>query len=214
MEEAQDYRYFPEPDLVPMVLDRSWSEEVRRTLPELPEQRKQRYVEQYALSPHDAALLVEDKAMADFFEAAVKLFPQPKAVCNWLLGDVMGYLNARGMEFTDLPLTPEKLAGMLKLMEDGTISIRLAKEILEEMLATGKDAASIVAEKGLVQIRDEDALRAIVEEGIAENPNPVRDYRAGKEKALTFLVGQVMRKTSGRGGSRRWSPWDRSLRSR
>jgi aspartyl-tRNA(Asn)/glutamyl-tRNA(Gln) amidotransferase subunit B len=197
-EEAQDYRYFPEPDLVPMVLDRSWIEEVRRTLPELPEQRKQRYVEQYALSPHDAALLVEDKAMADFFEAAVKLFPQPKAVCNWLLGDVMGYLNARGMEFTDLPLTPEKLAGMLKLMEDGTISIRLAKEILEEMLATGKDAASIVAEKGLVQIRDEDALRAIVEEVIAENPNPVRDYRAGKEKALTFLVGQVMRKTSGR----------------
>lgn len=197
-EEAQDYRYFPEPDLVPVVVARSWVEGIRAALPELPDARRRRYVETHGLSEYDAELLTSSAAMAKFFEGTVRLFPQPKAVCNWLVGDVTAFLNAEGKDIDDLPVTPAHLAELLQLTEEGTISGRTAKEILGEMLARGGRPGALVAERGLAQISDESALARVVDDVLAEHPGPSADVRAGKAQALTFLVGQVMKKTRGR----------------
>jgi len=197
-EEAQDYRYFPEPDLVPIVVTPAAVEEVRRTLPELPDARRQRYVTTFGLSEYDAELVTASAPMAGFFEATVALFPQPKTVSNWLVGDVTAYLNAQDREIEDLPVGPGHLAELLRLVERGTISVRTAKEILPEMLATGARPEAIVAARGLAQISDTAALERVVDEVIAEHAGPVADFRAGKTQALTFLVGQVMKKTRGR----------------
>ncbi len=197
-EEAQDYRYFPEPDLVPLQVDDAWTRRILSSLPELPEARRRRYVDALGLPEHDAGLLTATRPMAEFFEEAIRLFPKPKIVGNWLIGDVAAFLNAEGREIEDLPIRPAQLAELLSLVDSGRISGRSAKEVLEEMLRTGRPADAIVQERGLAQISDEAMLGAVVQEVIAEHPGPVGDVRAGKEQALTFLVGQVMKKTRGR----------------
>jgi len=197
-EEAQDYRYFPEPDLVPLRVDEAWTERVRAHLPELPEARRRRYIESFGLPEHDAGLVTATRPMAEFFEETVRLFPRPKIVSNWLLGDVAAYLNAAGLEIEEVPMTPAQLSELLQLVDSGTLSGRSAKEVLEEVLKTGRPAGEIVRERGLVQISDEAMLARFVEDVIVENPGPVGDVRAGKDKAVTFLVGQVMKKTRGR----------------
>jgi aspartyl-tRNA(Asn)/glutamyl-tRNA(Gln) amidotransferase subunit B len=197
-EEAQDYRYFPEPDLVPIRVDEPWVAHVRADLPELPEARRRRYIEMFGLAEHDAGLVTATRAMAEFFEEAVRLYPRPKIVSNWLVGDIAAYLNAKGLEIEDTAVRPAHLAEMLRLMDAGTLSGRMAKEVLEEMLGTGRAPGEIVRERGLVQISDEARLSQLVEDVIAEHPGPVADVRAGRDKAVAFLVGQVMKKTKGR----------------
>jgi aspartyl-tRNA(Asn)/glutamyl-tRNA(Gln) amidotransferase subunit B len=197
-EYAYDYRYFPEPDLVPLEPGRDFVEEIRASLPELPAQRRRRFREQYGLPSHDAWLLTSSKSMGDYFEEAVAAGPDPKAVSNWMMGELSAYLNARGMEIGEVKVAPAQLADMVSLVEEGVISGKIAKAVFEEMLETGRDARDIVAEKGLTQISDEEELDAIIAETIAENPKSVEDFRKGKEKAVGFLVGQVMRKTKGR----------------
>jgi aspartyl-tRNA(Asn)/glutamyl-tRNA(Gln) amidotransferase subunit B len=197
-EEAQDYRYFPEPDLPPLQIDAAWVDRIRAGLPELPDARRRRFVEAFGIPEHDAALLTATRAMAEFFEETAGRFAKPKIVSNWLIGDVAAYLNAAGREIEEVPVRPEHLAGLLALVDTGKISGRSAKEVLEEMLRTGRPADAIVQERGLVQISDEAMLAAVVQEVIAEHPGPVGDVRAGKDQAVTFLVGQVMKKTRGR----------------
>ncbi|MDN5347166.1 MAG: aspartyl-tRNA(Asn)/glutamyl-tRNA(Gln) amidotransferase subunit [Clostridia bacterium] len=197
-EEAHDYRYFPEPDLVPLVIDQEWIEKVRRELPELPNSRRERLIRDYGLPPYDAGVITSSKALADYFDRAVALFPDAKQVSNWLMGDFLRLLNASGLEPDASPVKPEGLAELLKLQQEGTISIKIAKQVFEEMFATGKGARQIVEEKGLVQISDAGELAAIVEKVLAEHPQVVADYRGGKDKALGFLVGQVMKATRGK----------------
>ena len=197
-EEAQDYRYFPEPDLVPLQIDAAWTERIRAGLPELPEARRRRYVEVLGLPVHDAGLLTATRAMAEFFEETTRAFAKPKIVSNWLIGDIAAYLNAEEREIDEVPIRPDHLAGLLTLVDTGRLSGRSAKEVLEEMLRTGRSADAIVQERGLVQISDEAMLEAVVQEVLAEHPGPVGDVRAGKGQAVTFLVGQVMKKTRGR----------------
>jgi len=197
-EEAHDYRYFPEPDLVPLAIDHEWIEKVRATLPELPDARRERLIRQYGLPEYDAGIITSSKALADYFERAVSLFPDAKQVSNWLMGDFLHFLNAKGLEPNQAPVSPEGLAELLKLQQDGTISVKIAKQVLEEMFATGKGAREIVESKGLVQISDVAELTAIVERVLAAHPKVVEDYRKGKEKALGFLVGQVMKETKGK----------------
>jgi aspartyl-tRNA(Asn)/glutamyl-tRNA(Gln) amidotransferase subunit B len=197
-EEAQDYRYFPEPDLVPIGVGQQWIEEIQVSLPELPDARRQRYESAYGLSPYDAGLLASSTSMATFFENTLGSFPNPKAIANWLTGDVAAYLNAEGREIEETSLTPQHLAELLQLVDAGTISIRTAKEILPEMLRKGARAEQLVAERGLGQIRDAVAVGSAVDQVIAEHPGPAAEVRAGKTQALTFLVGQVMKKTRGR----------------
>ncbi|WP_027717822.1 Asp-tRNA(Asn)/Glu-tRNA(Gln) amidotransferase subunit GatB [Desulfovirgula thermocuniculi] len=197
-EEAHDYRYFPEPDLVPLVIDRQWVEEIRASLPELPDQRRQRYIKQYGLPPYDAAVLTATKEMADYFEECVALYPNAKAVSNWVMGDLSRLLNAHNLEITRCKIRPQQLVDLLRLMDKGTISGKIAKTVFEEMFATGKDPEEIVREQGLVQITDEGAIAAVVEEVLAANPKVVADYLGGKEKVFAFLVGQVMKATRGK----------------
>jgi aspartyl-tRNA(Asn)/glutamyl-tRNA(Gln) amidotransferase subunit B len=197
-EEAQDYRYFPEPDLVPLPVDAGWIERVQRDLPELPAARRRRYVQVFGLPEHDATVLTGSRAMAEFFERTAGVFPQPKVVSNWLIGDIAAYLNAAGRDIDEVSIQPDSLAGLLRLVDAGVLTVRSGKEVLEEMLRTGRPADAIVAERGLNQISDEDMLAAVVQEVIAEHPGPVGDVHAGKDQAVTFLIGQVMRKTRGR----------------
>jgi len=203
-EYAHDYRYFPEPDLPPMTFSRQMVEELRSRLPELPEARRDRFMAQYGLSRYDAGLLVSSKAMADFFEDCLKLGEErnlgkkAKTVCNWLLGDFMRLLNATDSEPGEAKIRPQHLVEMLYFMERGELSGAAAKTVFEEMFNTGKRAAEIIAEKGLTQISDAKDLENIVAAVIAENAQAVADYQKGKEQALTFLAGQVMRQTKGR----------------
>lgn len=197
-EEAQDYRYFPEPDLVPITVSKERVERIRRAMPELPDARRRRYIEAYGLPEYDAELVTSSAPMAGFFEDTVKLYPQPKTVSNWLSGDVTAYLNAEGKEIEDLNITPGHLADLLRLVEQGTISGRTAKEILPEMLSSGRKPETIVKEKGLSQISDTAELTSVLDAVINENAAAVAEIRAGKTSALTFLVGQVMKKTRGR----------------
>jgi len=197
-EEAHDYRYLPDPDLVPMVIDREWVEDIRRSLPELPDDRRDRYVRDYGLPAYDAGVLTNTKELADYFEACVAAHPNPKTVSNWVMGELTRLLNANNLEITECPIKPEQLVALLQLMDKSTISGKIAKAVFEEMFATGEDAETVVQERGLVQISDEGAIAAVVEEVIAKNPKSVEDYRSGKEKALGFLVGQVMKATRGK----------------
>lgn len=197
-EEAHDYRYFPEPDLPPMVIDREWVERLRAELPELPLARAQRFVAEYGLPVYDSDLLTSSRRLADWFEAAVTGYHDPKAVSNWVMGDLLRLLKAEDKELDDLVLTPSHLVEMLKLIDAGTISGKIAKTVFEEMFQTGKRAGEIVQEKGLVQISDAGELTRIVDAVLAANPKSVSDFRGGKEAALGFLVGQVMKETRGR----------------
>ncbi|WP_066637097.1 Asp-tRNA(Asn)/Glu-tRNA(Gln) amidotransferase subunit GatB [Desulfolucanica intricata] len=197
-EEAHDYRYFPDPDLVPLVIDREWVESIKATLPELPDRRKSRYISEYGLPEYDAIILTQTKETADYFEDCLKVFPNPKTVSNWIMGDLTRLLNANNMEISECKIKPQQLAEMLKMMDRGTISGKIAKTVFEEMFTSGKDPGTIVKEKGLVQISDEGAIAAIVEEVIAKNPKSVEDFRNGKDKAIGFLVGQVMKASKGK----------------
>ncbi|AEF94578.1 Aspartyl/glutamyl-tRNA(Asn/Gln) amidotransferase subunit B [Desulfotomaculum nigrificans CO-1-SRB] len=197
-EQAHDYRYFPDPDLVPLVLDNQYIDFIRQSLPELPDQRRARYMDDYGLPAYDANILTLTKEMSDYFEEVLKDYDNPKTVSNWMMGEMTRLLNANGIDITECKIRPGQLADMLNLVDKGTISIKIAKTVFEEMFNTGKDAEAIVKEKGLVQISDAGAIAAVVDEVIAANPKSVEDFRAGKEKAIGFLVGQVMRATKGK----------------
>ncbi|GAB4259978.1 MAG: Asp-tRNA(Asn)/Glu-tRNA(Gln) amidotransferase subunit GatB [Deferrisomatales bacterium] len=198
-EEAHDYRYFPDPDLPPLVVDEAWIRRVHEGLPELPDAKRRRFQDSYGLPAYDADLICQDRELADYFERTVALHDDPKAVSNWIMGSVLRELNKEGAPpVARLPVTPEHLAGMLDLIRDGTISTKIAKEVFDEMWATGKEPARVVEEKGLKQITDTSAIDAAVDEVLAENPKEVEQYRGGKTKLLGFFVGQVMRKTRGK----------------
>ena len=199
-EYADDYRYFPEPDLPPLVLDRDWIEEIRASLPELPEARRDRFMTQYGLSLYDANVLTSSKTMADYFENCVKLMDssRAKAVSNWLSGDFSRLLNATNTEIENVKISPKHLAEMLDLVDNGTISGPAAKAVLEEMFRTGQRASEIITEKKLSQISDAAEIREVVKQVIANNTGAVADYASGKQQALTFIIGQVMKATRGR----------------
>ena len=197
-EEAEDYRYFPEPDLVPLVVDAAWIEQVRGSVPELPAARRDRLIAAFGLSAYDAELLTATPAIAAFYERAVALFPHSKTIANWLVGDVAAYLNETGQDLDQVALTPDRLAALLRLIDDGTISGRIAKEVLVEMIREDREPAAIIAARGLRQISDQDALARVVDAVITEHPGPVAEVRAGKGRAIGFLVGQVMKATGGR----------------
>ncbi|RCX16586.1 aspartyl/glutamyl-tRNA(Asn/Gln) amidotransferase subunit B [Anaerobacterium chartisolvens] len=197
-EEAHDYRYFPEPDLVPIVLEEEWVQKVKESLPELPEARKNRYISQYALPEYDAAIITSSKVLADFFEAAVSESSNSKAVSNWIMGDLMRILKDKDMEVQDIPFPGQYLAAMIDMIDKGSISGTIAKKVFEKMFQTGKDPESIVKEEGLQVVSDEGALVSVVRKVLEANPQSVSDYRSGKEKAMGFLVGQAMKETKGK----------------
>jgi len=198
-ESSDDYRYFPEPDLMPLMISPEWVEQVRASLPELPAARRVRLVAQYAIPDYDAGVLTQTKALADLYERCVAAGADAKAASNWLMGDFTRLVNEQGIEVTDAKLTPEGLREMLDLIVDGTISSTIAKAVFEEMFNSGKPPKQIVEERGLVQISDAAAIEKVVDEVMAGNASVVEDIRAGKQKAMGFLVGQVMRAMKGKG---------------
>ena len=195
--DADDYRFFTDPDLVPLHIDDEWKERIRKEIPELPDARKRRYVEELDLPEYDAGVLTATKEMADFFEETVALGADVKQASNWLMGDVSGYMNKHLKELHELKITPEGLAKMIKLIEDGTISSKIAKKVFAELVENGTDPEKYVKDQGLVQISDEGQLREIVQKVLGENEQSVSDYKDGKGRALGFLVGQVMKATKG-----------------
>ncbi len=196
-EEANDYRYFPEPDLVPFTVSEEYIENIRKTLPELPDARKARYMESYGLDAYNADYLTNDKDRADYFEAMVAAGADPKEAANWLMGDFAKQMAQSGLEMKSVPVTASQMAELLKLIAAGTISGKIAKQVFPEMWETGKAAAAIVEEKGLVQISDTGALEELADKVIAANPQSVEDFKAGKKKAVGFLMGQIMKETKG-----------------
>jgi aspartyl-tRNA(Asn)/glutamyl-tRNA(Gln) amidotransferase subunit B len=201
-EHAHDYRYFPEPDLPPLVLSREWVEEIRARLPELPDARRVRFMEQYGLSRYDAGVLTAERAVADYFESCAQAYSDAKTVTNWITGELFRLLKAIDAGIEAVKITPDALAELLTLVEKGTISISIAKDVFAEMFETGHPASQIVKEKGLVQISDGEELSRVVKQVIAENPGPVAEYRSGKEAVLRFLIGQVMKATRGKANPR------------
>ena len=197
-EEAHDYRYFPDPDLVPVIIDDAWLEEVLHSLPELPEAKRARFAAELGLSEYDADVLATSRELASYFEATVALFPQAKTVSNWIQGEVTRALNDDGKSISDSPVSPAQLADLLKLMENGTISGKIAKTVFDEMYKTGKEPAAIVAEKGLVQVSDTGAIEAIIDEVLAKEAGQLAEYRSGKDKLFGFFVGQVMKASKGK----------------
>jgi aspartyl-tRNA(Asn)/glutamyl-tRNA(Gln) amidotransferase subunit B len=197
-EEAHDYRYFPDPDLVPIVVDEKWIEDVRKALPELPDAKRERFMSEYGLPLYDAQVLTSSKALANWFENAVKQYPQPKIVSNWVMSELLRELNRDDREIEDCPISPENLVQLLLLLESGVISGKIAKVVFEEMYATGKSARVIVDEKGLTQVRDESEIESVVDQVLSESSKEVEQFRAGKDKLFSFFVGQVMRKTKGK----------------
>lgn len=197
-EEAHDYRYFPDPDLVALKIDQEWKEAIRDTLPELPDSRKRRYTTEYGLSNYDAGILTSIKAISDFFDQTVALGVEAKTAANWITSDLLGYLNNEGIELGESQITPTQLAKMIQLIDKGTISTKLAKKVFKEMMQSGKDPQQIVEEKGWVQITDEGQLRQEVNKVLEANPKSIADFQNGKDRALGFLVGQVMKATRGK----------------
>ena len=197
-EEAHDYRYFPEPDLVPVVIDDAWIARVKSELPELPAARQARLMQEIGLVDYDAENIVSTKAMAEDCDEAAKHTEDSKGIANWLLGDVFAYLNSENITIEKFPITPANLGEMVNLINKGVLSSKLAKKVFAEMLKTGKTPQALVKELGLEQISDEGAIVKIVEETLAENPQSIADYKAGKDRALGFLVGQIMKKSRGK----------------
>ena len=196
-EEAHDYRYFPDPDLLPLVIDEDWIETVRRNLPELPAEKKKRFVAEYGLPLYDAEILTSDRDLAEYFENCLHGFNQPKPVSNWIMGSLLGLLNAAGKSIDQSPISAPHLARLLKLIDDGAISGKIAKTVFDEMASSGKPPRQIVEEKGLVQISDSSAIEDIVSRVLADCSAEVAAYRNGKTKLLGFFVGQVMKETRG-----------------
>ncbi|RQD75295.1 MAG: Asp-tRNA(Asn)/Glu-tRNA(Gln) amidotransferase subunit GatB [Candidatus Syntrophonatronum acetioxidans] len=202
-EEAHDYRYFPEPDLVPVNIDSKWIDRLKESLPEMPLSKKERYISQYDLPAYDAEVLTSSKDLADFFEKCVEEYPYPKLVSNWVMGELSMHMKREGKDFShDLLITPYHLAELLRIIEKGEISGKMAKDILAEMFTSGKRAPEIIQEKGMEQISNEKKLEKIIDEVIEANPGPVKDFKEGKKKAFSFLVGQVMKKTKGKANPR------------
>lgn len=197
-EEASDYRYFPEPDIVKMKIDEEWIYSISKDLPELPHEKEKRFIKEYDLPEYDAEVLTQTKELANFFEETVKHVNDPKQVSNWVMGDVLRIVNEEEIEIEDLSLKPKELAELIKLIDNGKISNNIGKKVLRVMFETGKTASSIVKEKGLIQISDENELREIVKEILIKNEQSVIDYKNGKDRALGFLVGQVMKATRGK----------------
>ncbi|HHV95740.1 MAG TPA: Asp-tRNA(Asn)/Glu-tRNA(Gln) amidotransferase subunit GatB [Clostridiaceae bacterium] len=197
-EQAEDYRYFPEPDLPPIIIDSEWIERIRSSLPELPDARKERYVREFSLPEYDANILTSSKVLSDFFEKAVQHSNNAKAVSNWIMGDLLRILKEREMEAEEIPFPAEHLASLISLIDKGIISGSIAKKVFVKMFDTGKDPETIVKEEGLQVVADENAIRKIVLEVMENNPGSVADYKGGKTKALGFLVGQVMKATKGK----------------
>ncbi|MBM4271767.1 MAG: Asp-tRNA(Asn)/Glu-tRNA(Gln) amidotransferase subunit GatB [Deltaproteobacteria bacterium] len=197
-EEAHDYRYFPDPDLVPVVIDGRWIEEVRETLPELPLEKRERFIQEYQIPPYDAGVLTSSRVLADYFEEVAKLSGKPKAASNWIMGEILRFLNEEKRDITSCPILPQSLSELIQLIEDGTISGKMAKDIFEDMYTTGKGPQQIIEEKGLVQITDEEILKKAIEEVLAANPVQAEQYRGGKEKIFGYFVGQVMKVTRGK----------------
>ncbi len=197
-EEAHDYRYFPDPDLVPLKLDQEWIEGFRGSVPELPAARVSRFVREYGLPEYDAGVLTVSKGIADYFEACVKLFNQPKTISNWVMGELTRELNLSGTDITASPVTPERLVALLQLVEKGTVSLKVAREMFPELYSSGKQPEQIVQEKGLTQVSDEGALDKIIDEVLTKNPAQVAQLKEGKQQVLGFLVGQVMKASGGK----------------
>ncbi len=196
-EGSDDYRYFPEPDIVPMIISDEWMEEVRKTIPELPDARQKRYQEELGLPAYDAHVLTLTKEMSDMFEKTVSLGADAKLASNYLMVDVNAYLNKVQKELSETALTAEGLAGMIKLITDGTISSKIAKKVFAELIEHGGDAEKIVKEKGLVQVSDSGQLLAWVNEALDNNPKSIEDYKNGRDRAIGFLVGQIMKASKG-----------------
>jgi aspartyl-tRNA(Asn)/glutamyl-tRNA(Gln) amidotransferase subunit B len=197
-EEAHDYRYFTDPDLVTIQISSEWKEKVRKSIPELPHERQVRYVSVYGLTSQDANNITSTKQLADFFEETLHHTSDAKAASNWILGDLLGYLNANNLELTDTKLSGKHLGEMIGLLEKDTISSKIAKVVFKEMIQSGKPPLTIVEEQGLLQISDEQSIKTIVQEVLERNPQSVADFKAGKEKAIGFLVGQIMKETKGK----------------
>jgi aspartyl-tRNA(Asn)/glutamyl-tRNA(Gln) amidotransferase subunit B len=196
-EEAHDYRYFPDPDLLPLVVDQAWIDKTRDELPELPKAKRERFVADYGLTEYDAGVLTSSKAVAQYFEDTVAAGAEPKAASNWITSDMMGALNAEGLDIADAKITPVALAELIKLVAEGTLSSKLAKEVFGHMFASGQSASSIVEEKGLKQVSDSGELEGVLQKIFDANPDEVAQFKAGKNKLIGFFVGQVMKQTKG-----------------
>lgn len=197
-EDAHDYRYFPEPDLPRIVLSDAYIAERRSEVPELPAEKRSRFEESYGVPAYDAGVLTASRSLADYFDQTAKQVRDPKSASNWIMGDLLGYLRANNLELSEVQVSPDGLAELIALIDDGTISTKIARGVFKDMLDRGTTAPIIIKEQGLVQISDESALKAIAERVITANPKSVEDFRAGKEKALGALVGQVMKETQGK----------------
>jgi len=202
-EDAHDYRYFPEPDLPSLVVSGEWVEEARASLPELPAERRRRFALEYALPGYDAGVLTQEPDVAEYFETAARASGNAKAVSNWVMTEVLRKLKEGGAGIASCPIRPTALAGLVRLIDEGTISGKIAKDVFERMWATGEEAAAIVAREGLTQLSDDSALEAVVAEVVAESPGQAASYRGGKAAALGWFVGQVMRRTGGRANPQR-----------
>lgn len=196
-EEEQDYRYFPEPDLVPIVMSKDFIEKIKARMPELPEERTRRLVSTYGLPQYDAEVLVDSKALADFFEECVRLYDNPKDISNWMMSDLLRYLYENNLELTESKITPRNLADMIRLIDEGVISGKIAKKVLPEMILTGRNPRRIVEEKGLIKITDRDLLNKVIDKVFEENKKAVEDALAN-EKTVHFLIGELMKATKGR----------------
>jgi aspartyl-tRNA(Asn)/glutamyl-tRNA(Gln) amidotransferase subunit B len=200
-EDAHDYRYFPEPDLMPLVIDEAWIERVRSEMPELPDARRARFVSAYGLPDYDAGVLTASRELADWFEEAVGAHANAKSIANWVMSDVIRIANESAVEgeadFSNLPIKPAQLAGLVALIDDGTISGKIAKQVFPKLVGTSDDARTIVDREGLVQVTDEGAIVEVIDRVIAANPDKVAEYRGGKDKLFGFFVGQVMKETQG-----------------
>ncbi|WP_455207131.1 Asp-tRNA(Asn)/Glu-tRNA(Gln) amidotransferase subunit GatB [Kaarinaea lacus] len=197
-EEANDYRYFPDPDLLPVVIDEHFLNEVRQTLPELPDEKQSRFEKHYGLSATDAGVLTASRDMADYFEGVAKISGEPKLSANWIMGDLLGALNKSGLDLAQSPVTVTMLGGMIKRIVDNTISGKIAKEVFDAMWQGDGDADSIIDKRGLKQITDSGAIEKIIDDIIASNPEQAEQYRSGKDKVFGFFVGQVMKESKGK----------------
>ena len=197
-EDAQDYRYFPDPDLVAINLSDEYIENIKNNLPELPESRKERYLKEYKLSEKDASIITSSKYLSDLFEGAIKECNNPKAVSNWIISDISRILNETEMDPIEIPFDSKQLGKLVILIDKGTISSSIGKKVLEELFENPKDPEEIIKEKGWIQISDEGAIKEVVMKVLEANPQSIADYKAGKDRALGFLVGQAMKETKGK----------------
>ena len=196
-EDAHDYRYFPDPDLLPLIIEDTWIENIKKTIPELPDQKKDRLVKEYNLSDYDAGVIVSDRAISDYYEEVVKE-RNPKLVTTWVTSELFSVLNKKNLSISETPVSAGKLGELIDNIESGKISNRLAKDIFEEMCETGKSASEIISEKGLSQISDQGELEKLVDEVLLANPDNVEKYKNGKDKLFGFFVGEAMKLSKGK----------------